>query len=335
MSNLMEHDPVFIVGCGRSGTTLLRVMLASSDRLMIPPESDFLWRAARRFGPGARMTGRHEEFVSMLEAISSFPALELSSDEIRHELAGQPSETVAHCVSAVYRLYARKSGRSRWGDKNPFYVRYLGLIQRLFPNLRVIHVVRDGRDVAVSVRKTKMRPHNLFLSARRWASCVEAGRRWGAQHQDRYLEIRYEALVAHPEQELKRVCDFIGEPFSPAMLEYHKDNQDLRHVAPAERGHHGNLARPIMRRNTDKWRAELTLHDQQIIEAVAGRTLSASGYSRVHDAVPLWLKAYVQSCELRYGLGARPLVRRLVDAAPWRVRWATRKALLIDNEHYR
>lgn len=331
----MEQDPVFIVGCGRSGTTLLRVMLAASDRLTIPPESDFLWRTARRFGTATRMLGRHEEFISTLEAISSFPALELSADEIRDELKRQPGETVADCVAAVYRLYARKNGRSRWGDKNPFYVRYLGQIHRLFPNVRVIHVVRDGRDVAVSLRKTKMRPHNLFLTARRWVSCVEAGRRWGAQHRDRYLEIQYEALIAQPERELERVCHFIGETFSPAMLEYHQHNQDLRQVAPAERIHHGNLARPIMSRNAEKWRAELTLQDQQIIEAVAGRTLSASGYRLVHESFPLWLKVYIQSCELRHGLGARSMMRRLVDVAPWRVRRATRKALLIDNEHYR
>jgi hypothetical protein len=331
----MEQDPVFIVGCGRSGTTLLRVMLSGSERLMIPPESDFLWRTARRFGTAARMHNRHEEFITTLEQISSFSALELSRDEIHEVLDQEKSDTVADCVAAVYRLYARKLGRSRWGDKNPFYVRYLDVIERLFPNLRVIHLVRDGRDVAVSLRKTKMRPHNLFLTARRWTRCVEAGRRWGAAHPDRYIEVRYEMLIEQPEQELRRVCTFIGEPFSPAMLDYHKENQDLRQVAPAERSHHRNLARPIMAGNAEKWRVELSLHDKQIIETVAGSTLSAAGYGSVQFSAPLWLRVYVQTCKLRYEIGARPLVRRLVDASPWRVRRVARKALLIDNEHYR
>ena len=332
---MSEKDPVFIVGCGRSGTTLLRVMLAGSERLMIPPECDFLWRAARRFGTTARMTGRHEEFIELLGGISSFPALELSADDLRDELKRQSGDTIAGCIETVYRVYARLHGRSRWGDKNPFYVRYLPLITRLFPTCRVIHMVRDGRDVAVSLRNTKMRPHNLFLTARRWERCVEAGRKWGAEHPEQYLEVRYERLVDNPEQELRRVCEFIDEPFSPAMLDYHKVNRDLRQVAPAERGHHGNLAKPVMRGNTEKWRSALTPQDQQIVETVAGRTLAAAGYARVQSSVPLWLKAYLRSCELRYGLGASPLVHRLLDAAPWRVRVMTRKALLIDNEHYR
>src|SRR5688500_14721348 len=153
----LAEEPVFIVGCGRSGTTLMRLMLSAAGGLIIPPECDFLWRAVRRFGAGATLAAHDiEEFIRLLEGISSFPGLELSIDQIGAELREKRSVGLPDCIAHVYRTYATRAGRSRWGDKNPFYVLYLDQIRQLYPGVRVIHMMRDGRDVTVSYRTTKM-----------------------------------------------------------------------------------------------------------------------------------------------------------------------------------
>jgi hypothetical protein len=331
-----SQQPVFIVGCGRSGTTLMRLMLSAAGDLMIPPECDFLWRAVRRFGADASLTATQvAEFVSVLEHISSFPGLELTAGDLLEGLQASGASRLADCVSHVYATYAARQGRSRWGDKNPFYVLYLNEIRELYPQVRVIHMVRDGRDVAVSYRSTKMRPYNTFVTAHRWVRCVQTGQAWGARHPDQYLEIRYESLIEDPEGQLRRVAPFVGEPYSDAMLSYYLDNQDLRRIPVHDRAHHGNLAKPIMTKNREKWRTQMSDADRHIFEWVAEDTLEAFGYIEQARPTPPALLPYLWSSELRWRFGATRTVRAIVDCSPWRVRTGLKKAFLIDNEHYR
>jgi hypothetical protein len=332
----VAEQPVFIVGCGRSGTTLMRLMLSAAGGLMIPPECDFLWRAVRRFGAGATLDAHDiEEFVSLLERISSFPGLDLSIDQIRAELRDKGRAGLPDCIAHVYRTYAARAGRSRWGDKNPFYVLYLDEIRRLYPGVRVIHMIRDGRDVTVSYRTTKMRPYNTFITAKRWVRCIQAGRDWGARHPEQYLEVRYEDLIADPERQLRRVAPFVGERYSDAMLGYYVDNQDMRRIPAHDREHHGNLVKPIIKGNSEKWRAEMSETDRQTFEWVGGRLLADLGYAEPSASPASGVLLYVWLCEVRWRLGRAAPIRQVVERLPWRARTVAKTGLLIDNEHYR
>src|SRR5688572_22410511 len=105
----LADQPVFIVGCGRSGTTLMRLMLSAAGGLMIPPECDFLWRAVRRFGPDATLDGRGiADFVALLGGISSFPGLELPLDQLGRELQQRGSAPLRDCIGHVYTSYATR-----------------------------------------------------------------------------------------------------------------------------------------------------------------------------------------------------------------------------------
>jgi hypothetical protein len=235
----------------------------------------------------------------------------------------------------VYRTYATRAGRSRWGDKNPFYVLYLDEIRQLYPGVRVIHMIRDGRDVTVSYRNTKMRPYNTFITAKRWVRCIQAGQAWGARHPEQYLEVRYEDLIADPERQLRRVAPFVGERYSDAMLGYYLDNQDMRRIPAHDRGHHGNLAKPIIKGNSEKWRAEMSETDRQTFEWVGGHLLADLGYAEPSGSAAGSVLPYLWLCEARWRLGGAAPIRHIVERLPWRARTVAKAGLLIDNEHYR
>jgi len=126
---------------------------------------------------------------------------------------------------------------SVWGDKNPHYAHphNLGCLEtvvELFPGARFIHIVRDGRDVALSQRQISWCSSNSFRLAEDWAHkttlCHKVGRVLGP---DQYLELRYEELVRDPEPVLRQVCDFLGEPFDAQMLHYH---ETAKNVVPGD-----------------------------------------------------------------------------------------------------
>ncbi len=335
MVTMSPVPPVFIVGSGRCGSTLLRLMLITKSNLMIPDECDFLWRSALTLGAGRPMDGATlESFLRIVRDISSFPKLGIPFTELRAEVLGKQPHTLAEALETVYAYHATRHGRSRWGDKNPFYVLYLDLVVSLFPDARVVHLVRDARDVALSYSKTRMRPHNFYLAAMRWKHCLDRGQVWGRSHPRQYLQVKYESLIENPEMELKRVCEFIGEEFHVGMFDFH--HSSLTRATSANRDHHVNLTRPLLTTNKEKWRSEMSAVDIRIVEAVAGDRLVRLGYPLSESRSPAWLNAYLGTCRLRYALGRRETVRRVATGSLyWRLRKLVKKAALIDNAHYR
>lgn len=167
--------PIFIVGCGHSGTTLIAAMLDSHPRIMtFPGESNaFLMRKWRSSAP--RILGAFARKV-------------------------------------------RDAGRSRLCEKTPRHILHLAKIFDMFPEARVIYMMRDGRDVALSIAK---RTNSIDEGVSRWLGDNEQGLSVAAHHQGVHL-LKYEDLVENPQAALERVCAFIGESFDPAMLDYAK-----------------------------------------------------------------------------------------------------------------
>jgi hypothetical protein len=127
----------------------------------------------------------------------------------------------------VFAAYAESRGKPRWGDKTPGYVTHLPQLSRLFPDAQFVHVVRDGRAVAVSLGERPWGPASAIAGAFWWRTKAGRGRRDGrALPSDRYLEVRHEDLLADPAAELARVCAFLGAEYSPEMLEY-RDRVEL------------------------------------------------------------------------------------------------------------
>jgi hypothetical protein len=267
---------VFVVGCGRSGTTLFRAMLDSHPLMAVPPESYFVAEMAGsrgRYDGGGRFD--LDRFRADLRGNSWFGKWGIDDDRLRAALDPAPAD-LAEALRRVFRSYADAFGKSRYADKTPSYVRHIGLLSETFPEARFLHVVRDGRDVALSFLRMPFGPNSLEEGALFWRSRTLTGRQVGAAlGRDRYREIRYEDLVQHPEDQLREVVDFAGLPYDPAMLRFNEHADRL--IATGVPGAHERLASPPTP-STRTWRDKLSQQQVRRFELLAGDALACFGY---------------------------------------------------------
>jgi hypothetical protein len=288
----------FVVGCDRSGTTLVRAILDSHPEMAVPPESYFPARLLldrRLYERPAGVDG-----AAMLAAIESHPyfqSWDLPADAARDALAGAPD--VPGAIRALYACYAAREGKARFGDKTPKFVFAIDLLAGALPEAVFVHVVRDGRDVALSRADAGWRLARIGSEAMRWRAHVEHGRARGqALGPGRYHEIRYEDLVAGPEAAVQALCGFLALDYEPAMLRYHERARAV--VAGVQhRGLHENIARPPTS-GLRNWGRGMDLTDARVYTATAGRTLRAFGYPT------------------RLRIGPRNRLRALAGWARWR-----------------
>ena len=308
----MSEPPLLVLGVRRSGTTLLRVMLDRNSLIAIPDESYFVPQLARRH-PG---TVDPDAFLDDLRRLPTLREWGLPLDDVARRL--RPGMSTGEAIGAVFEAYAAREGKSRWGDKTPMYMQYLQLLERLFPTARFVHLVRDGRDAALSflsmpagiVTEGWGHPRDAEGFACQWrtevAAALALGRRVGPE---RYLELRYEELVARPEEELQRICAFAGLPYEPRMLGY------VGEVDLSGKPHQQRLAQPPTVGVRD-WRSDMSEHDERAFEAVAGDLLAELGYEVRAGAggARLRLASYRSVTAawrgVGYGLQRSPLWRR-------------------------
>jgi hypothetical protein len=268
---------VMVLGVSRSGTGLLKEMLNHHSDLAIPTESYFippLWDRYRSWPDTERLLADLGYLVRLRE-------WEVSLDDIRRYLPARAS--FADVIQAIYRSYAETRGKRRFGDKTPGYMRHLELLDRVFPGAQYVHIVRDGRNAALSFAAMRHGPRFSWAWPRgftdfafRWRREVMGARRFGSTVAiGRYLAVRYEDLIAEPEVKLREVCAFLGLEFESGMLEYH------RHLDQARLEHedHARLAEPPKPGFRD-WRKEMHAADVECFEVITGDLLNDLGYER-------------------------------------------------------
>src|SRR5207248_810105 len=168
-----SNSAPFIVGAGRSGTTLLRMMLDAHPELAIPPETHFipplkqLWDESPQ--PG-------DAVIDALLEHQSWADFDIDPDRFRARLESSGAANLTDVLRAFYSMYAEQKGKSRWGDKTPLYVMAMPTIAELLPEAHFIHMIRDGRDVALSVRPLWFGPNSIEEAAVWWQRRIEAGR---------------------------------------------------------------------------------------------------------------------------------------------------------------
>jgi hypothetical protein len=212
-----------IVGAPRSGTTLLRFMLDASSELAIPPETGFLAIGGKINGRGKKLRDSFfQAIVNYGEPLRSWPDFEIPAREFRATLDQITPFNATDGYRAFYRLYAARHGKTRWGDKTPIYCRHLKAIRKILPEARFVHIIRDGRDVALSLRRMWFSPGwDMETQATYWRDCILAARRAGRGQHD-YLEVRYEELIHNTAETLQRICTHVNLTFEEKMLNYYK-----------------------------------------------------------------------------------------------------------------
>jgi hypothetical protein len=285
----------FVVGVGRSGTTLLRMMLDAHPQLAMPPETHFLnpfiqASGRLRFNPRTATRTivdderrRWNDFgLSDADLLAAFQAVE-------------PFNTT-DALRAFYGLYADKHGKPRWGDKTPDYIRKMKKIQKTLPEARFIHVIRDGRDAGLSqnarIAKRGKRPVPPRELARRWRKRIIKSR-IDAEEVANYIEVRYEDMISDTEAVLRRVCAQVELEYDPAMLTYHERAserlQEMAGALPAKKGRpereagervaaHAMTTKPPDAERVAVWKREMSEEENAEFENAAGYLLDELGY---------------------------------------------------------
>ncbi|HTV47116.1 MAG TPA: sulfotransferase [Phycisphaerae bacterium] len=281
----MINSPLFfIVGYERSGTTLLAAMLDRHSRIAIPPETHFFEHVCRV--EDARKCANTETLVDRFINAPRSRDLKLNKSELLNQLAGSES-TWANLLAAALQLYMVKHGKERVGEKTPNHHLIVPEILNLFPGSRVIWVLRDGRDVILSLMKTPWPRHRLLrLHAFEWRRSMEKMIEFEKRFPERMIRMKFENLVTDPEAELRRVCEFIGVDFETRQLD---SNVHTDVVPEWELSWKHRVFSPPDLTRIGTWKHECTREDQWMLNSVMQPCLSKLDYSVDHamDDCPL------------------------------------------------
>jgi hypothetical protein len=209
--------PLFVVGCPRSGTTLVQTMLDSHPRMCVTYEADFLVDIP--LGLRSYLANAAQALRSAV-AHPNFRTHDCDVAGVRavcRELGIMDAPGAMRVLAASQAL---TQGKTHWGNKTPKALLHLAELAVVYPDAQFIHVIRDGREAASSQMRVSDR--SLVQGALLWRTGLRTGRRAGARlGPDRYLEVRLEEVLSSPEAQLRRMCAFLGEDFAPSMLQSH------------------------------------------------------------------------------------------------------------------
>jgi hypothetical protein len=273
---MRDNTPFFIVGAGRSGTTLLRLILAGHSRLHIPPETWFILPLVAELPlTGVLTQAQVERAVTVMTENYRWPDMQIAAEDLRASALALAAPALVDIIDIVYQRHLAASGKARFGDKTPIYLDIVPQLSVLYPGARFIHLIRDGRDVAIS--NIDVRWERYYQPQRfGWTRAMAKRREYaGSPLADRIMELRYEDLVSRPEETVRHVCDFLSEAFEPAMLDWRR----LTNLVPDREKHiHGKLDQPLSSDSISVWRQRLTAPECFAIEACLYQDLLQAGY---------------------------------------------------------
>lgn len=273
--------PVFVVGMPRSGTTLLSSMLDAHSKIAISPETHFYTRCQ----PDTQdREGAIDEALSRLQQQPGVQDMNLTEEEwreIEKHVWDAPAPTPSDVLAALETTYAKRFDADAWGEKTPDHLPHVPLLLRDFPDAVVIGIVRDPRDVWLSLREMPWCRSSLPEMALKWRKYAQATERYRRKHPDRFREVRYEDVLDAPEAVIRNVLNWIGASFEEQVLAFHR-----RESGPVDSDREpwkAKTHRPIDPTNKEKWRAEMTAGARFLVERITGETLNVKGYQRAME----------------------------------------------------
>src|SRR4051812_49471184 len=288
----------FVVGVSRSGTTLLRLMLDAHPDLTIPAETHFVPMVANAcdelIKEGASSEKVRERALATMTGHPRWGDFLLDPDDVRARMEAHEPITTGDAIRAFYEAAAAQQGKPRWGDKSPPYTYKAGRIQTALPEAHFIHIIRDGRDVALSLSEVSWGTDDITVAAEKWVSELRKARKRAKNLvRGTYMEVHYEDLVTDPEPVLRKVADFAGLPWSDEMLNYPERAAERmrgemeRTLKPLGGGtitaeertrqHQLVLEKPSASR-AGRWRTDMSPENRRAFEEVAGGLLKKLGY---------------------------------------------------------
>ncbi len=269
----------FIIGSGRCGSTLLRVMLERNHDIAVLPEINTALPKACDWYLSNPKLSREEYFSHFYQMYASQKAWDqdLFNRKAlldRFSIISNPSISSFFEVVSSHYCNALKPRAKLIGDKNPYLTFFIPHLKQMFPKAKYIHLIRDGRDVASSWHKTLELNMELETAAKRWNWALKEVERFTFLIKNQLLEIKYEDLVSYPEMTLKRVCKFLDVPFDKVMI----DTEVVGSSEEVTTGHHKRSIEKVNTKSIAKWKTSLTNGQIETIKPILSARLKKYGY---------------------------------------------------------
>jgi LPS sulfotransferase NodH len=272
------EKPIFIVSSPRSGSTLLRLILDAHPNIAIPSPA-WIYEYILPFLYSYGDLTDEANFREMVQDMIEMPTIkewmvDFTVDEVVEKC---PNRSFKEAYDYLHVKDAEAKGKIRWGEKSPRNGYWIEEIKADFPDAQFIHIIRDGRDMAIDISQSQsMRPCSVLMGAHFWKHYVSGITKDIAKLDaaDRYT-IKYESMCADPETELKKLCDYLGEDFDPAMLR-HSETPSTKKWASI--GNHVATGAPISTKYCEMYKTRLKGIDAQVLESVIGDLLQQYGY---------------------------------------------------------
>lgn len=300
---MQVNQKIFLVGCPRSGTTLLQQMLNAHAQIAIAPETHFMrlfWEKSRFYG-NLSDDQNYNQLISEIVALPEFSEMGLEVDNFR-EAAWNINRDYGSLFDLLLEKFAELKKTQIVGEKTPHHLRYIEPIYDFFPKALFINIVRDPRAVINSWRKVSWSSGNIIDDTRVWQEDMSIINNLPRQIQQSLLTIYYEKLVLESESTLKQICNFIGVEFQPEMLNFYEKNSQLVNVE--REPWKINAKRPLNPELLNRWQSELSPSMITDIEAIVWNDMIRLGYplkSAFSNLVPRWfyLELQVKKSEIK------------------------------------
>lgn len=314
------NQPFFIVGCSRSGTTMLSLMMNMHKNIHIPKESWFLSDVMDRFTPDNKLSEADvNEIFELTTSHWRWKEWEMSDKALKERLSVLVEPSLNQVVEVIFHQTMEKAGKIRWGDKTPGYVTEIRRIYNLFPNAKFLHLLRDGRDVSISLKRVGWVGDTTWDIASHWSEQVRAGCEQGRSlPKGQYLELKYEDLVRNTEAKLREICEFLGEEYSEQMMGFY--NQAEKFMPKRDISHLMKTHRPPREDDLERWKREMNRVQLFIFESISMNELLTFAYVPKY---PGWIKKFsiVFDQVKRLIDFTLPLRKRIGIKSDWLKKW--------------
>jgi hypothetical protein len=287
----IEVPPIFIVGHGRSGTTLLRMMLSAHPKIFISSEGAYICPLRSQISAYGDLRDRrnlaklHKDLSPWLEAVNF---LNPPGAENLIEWVDRFGGDERSLITFYGTWEARTLGRhdlAWWGDNEPSHLFNVPYLQRLFPNSKFILMIRDPRDVYASFKTAWPGAHTAESIAMLWERCLLDGLLAASRLGSGVVhQVRYEDLVANPEAQLKDICKFLNVEYTDAVMNFHELDA-AKNLSQVE--HHKNVAQPLFRSSVGRYRQVLTREEIATIHRRLYSPMTCLGYLSYEDYVEI------------------------------------------------
>ena len=273
---------IFIIGVGRSGTSLLQSILNSHSKISFLPETQFLRNYVFKKNVSINKSN-YKEIISQLEKDPRFSRLNICP-----KIVIEKSKNMIDVYRNITNFFLKNKNKEIIGDKDPKIIENIEVLNYFFPNSKIIHIIRDPRDVVLSRTKARWsKKYPYFMHSIIYYLQMTLGRRmlYKYYNKNNFYEIKYEDLIKDPDYELKKICNFLEVEYENNILNYHNSSKEL--VSKDEFEWKKETFNPVDNKNFNKWKKEFNFFKILIIESICYSHIKENFYNENNKLLPV------------------------------------------------